>query len=82
MQFWDISRAHFYQPALREIHVDLSELKQDGEHCDLQVKSVYQEASALWQEDCTHECNAHEKNGESRAILAMMDGVDHVDAAL
>ena len=55
MQYWDISRALFYETAHREVYVGLPEEEQDDEHCGRLVKSMYgtQDAFALWQEDYT-----------------------------
>ena len=61
----------FYGTAECEIYVDLSEEEQDGEHCGLQMKSMYgaQDASALWQDDYTQVLeNVHEGNGASCTV--------------
>ena len=52
MQVWDMSRAHFYGTAQREIHVNLPEDEEDWQILR-SVKSMYgtQDASALWQDD-------------------------------
>ena len=53
MRFFDISRAHFYGTAQRQIYVDLPEEEQDGIHCAILLKSMYgtQDASAIFQGD-------------------------------
>ena len=62
----------FYGTAQCEIFVDLSEEEQDGEHCGLQMKSMYgaQDASALWQDDYTQVLeNAMSMKGTARPAL-------------
>ena len=50
MRFWDISRAHFYGEAQRDIYVELPDEEKDGVHCAKLLKSWYgtQVASAIF----------------------------------
>eukprot|EP00959_Pyramimonas_sp_CCMP1952_P350100 7335116-Pyramimonas_sp.AAC.1 len=65
LKLFDISRAHFYGVAKREVYVSLPEGDQQKGYCALLQRSMYgtQDASAIWQDDYT---SLLEQNGFKR----------------
>ena len=62
MRFWDVSRAHFYGEAQRDIYVELPDEEKNGVDCAYLLKSWYgtQDASAIFQQDYTGHLEKHE----------------------
>ena len=56
MKLYDVSRAHFYREAQRDVYVELPpEMSEEGK-CAKLLKSMYgtQDAAHIWEADCTN----------------------------